>query len=89
MQLSNLFKTLLPALVAVVAMCMGISSVPAQNQSGPAAEAESQACPDDDNGLNLPAGFCATVVAYDLGHARHMVVAPSGVLYVSTSSGRY
>jgi len=89
MQLSNPFKTLLFALVALAAMCMGRSLAPAQNQSNPAAEAKSQACPNDDSGLQLPAGFCATVFADDIGHARHMVVAPSGVLYVNTWSGRY
>src|SRR2546427_1267639 len=89
MQLSNKFKTLLSALVALAAMYMGISLAPAHNQSNPAAEAKSQACPNDDSGLQLPAGFCATVFADDIGHARHMVVAPSGVLYVNTWSGRY
>jgi glucose/arabinose dehydrogenase/mono/diheme cytochrome c family protein len=89
MQLSNPFKTLLSALVALAAMCMGDSLAPAQNQSNPAAEAKSQACPNDDSGLQLPAGFCATVFADDIGHARHVVVAPSGVLYVNTWSGRY
>src|SRR5258708_39077759 len=43
------------------------------------AQAESRACPNDDSGLTLPSGFCATVFADDIGHARHMVVAPSGV----------
>jgi glucose/arabinose dehydrogenase/mono/diheme cytochrome c family protein len=89
MQLSNPFKTLLSALVALAAMCVGSSSVPPQNQSHPAAEAKSQACPSDNSGLKLPAGFCATVFADDIGHARHMVVAPSGVLYVNTWSGTY
>src|SRR6266436_6762260 len=89
MRLSNAFKTLLSALVALAAMYMGISLALAHNQSNPAAEAKSQACPNDDSGLQLPAGFCATVFADDIGHARHMVVAPSGVLYVNTWSGRY
>jgi glucose/arabinose dehydrogenase/mono/diheme cytochrome c family protein len=89
MQLSNPFKTLLSALVALTAMYMGSSLAPAQNKSNPAAEAKSQACPNDDSGLQLPAGFCATVFADDIGHARHMVVAPSGILYVNTWSGRY
>ncbi len=89
MQLSNPFKTLLFALVALAAMSIGNSLAPAQNQSNPAAESKSQACPNDDSGLQLPAGFCATVFADDIGHARHMVVAPSGVLYVNTWSGRY
>jgi glucose/arabinose dehydrogenase/mono/diheme cytochrome c family protein len=40
-------------------------------------------------GLELPPGFCADVFADRLGHARHMVVAPDGVVYVNTWSGRY
>src|SRR5258708_36424093 len=89
MHLSTPFKTLSCVLVALAAMCVGTSLAPAQKQSNPAAEAKSQACPNDDSGLKLPAGFCATVFADDIGHARHMVVAPSGVLYVNTWSGKY
>src|ERR1700731_575498 len=81
--------TVLPALVVVAAICVGISLAPAHNQSNAAAEAKSQACPNDDSGLKLPAGFCATIFADDVGHVRHMVVAPNGVLYVNTWSGRY
>lgn len=43
----------------------------------------------DDSGLKLAPGFCATVFADDIGHARQMVGAPNGVLYVNTWSGRY
>jgi glucose/arabinose dehydrogenase/mono/diheme cytochrome c family protein len=82
-------RTLLSTLVAIAAMCTGSPLAPAQNQPNPAAEAKSQACPNDDTGLKLPAGFCATVFADDIGHARHMAVAPSGILYVNTWSGRY
>jgi glucose/arabinose dehydrogenase/mono/diheme cytochrome c family protein len=96
MQLSNPSKallsgvvTLLSGVVAIAAMCTGSLLAPALNQSSPAAEAKSQACANDDSGLKLPAGFCATVFADGVGHARHMVVAPSGVLYVNTWSGRY
>src|SRR5262245_37985845 len=46
-------------------------------------------CGNDDTGLTLPPGFCATVFAAGIGHARHMVIAPNGVLYVNTWSGRY
>lgn len=42
-----------------------------------------------DAGLKLPAGFCATVFADGLGHARHLAVASNGVVYVNTWSGRY
>jgi glucose/arabinose dehydrogenase/mono/diheme cytochrome c family protein len=57
---------------------------------GQAQEARSTApaCADD-AGLELPAGFCASAFADHLGHARHMVAAPDGVLYVNTWSGRY
>jgi len=86
---SKPFKTLLFALVGLGITCVvGLSAAP-QKQSTPAAGAKSQTCSDDDNGLKLPAGFCATVFADNIGHARHMVVAPSGVLYVNTWSGRY
>ncbi len=46
-------------------------------------------CPGDNAGIKLPSGFCATVFADNLGHVRHMVVAPNGALYVNTWSGRY
>jgi glucose/arabinose dehydrogenase len=53
------------------------------------AAASGEACPNDDSGLKLPAGFCATIFADEIGHARHMVAAPNGVLYVNTWSGEY
>ena len=84
---SKPFKSLLSVLVALVAMCMVSSLVPAHKPAKRAAE--SQACPNDNSGLTLPAGFCATVFAEGIGHARHMVLSPSGILYVNTWSGRY
>jgi glucose/arabinose dehydrogenase/mono/diheme cytochrome c family protein len=47
------------------------------------------ACTGDNDGITLPPGFCATVFADNIGHARHLVVAPNGVVYVNTWSGRY
>lgn len=41
-------------------------------------------CAGDNGGITLPPGFCATVFADSLGRARHLVVAPSGVVYVNT-----
>src|SRR5262249_27942703 len=46
-------------------------------------------CPGEDPGITLPPGFCATVFADHLGHARHMAVAGNGVVYVNTWSGPY
>lgn len=40
-----------------------------------------------ESSLNLPAGFCATVFADDIGAARHMAVTPSGDLFVATLEG--
>jgi glucose/arabinose dehydrogenase/mono/diheme cytochrome c family protein len=89
MRLSNSIKTLFSALVALAVMFVGSSLAPAKNRPKPATETKGEACPNDESSLKLPAGFCASVFADDVGHARHMVVAPSGVLYVNTWSGRY
>jgi glucose/arabinose dehydrogenase/mono/diheme cytochrome c family protein len=90
MQLFDTLKTLFSVLVALAAMGTGGSLAPSiQSQSSPTAESKSQTCPNDDSGLKLPPGFCATIFADDIGHARHMVVAPNGVLYVNTWSGKY
>jgi glucose/arabinose dehydrogenase len=47
-------------------------------------------CDPGNGGITLPAGFCAAVVADNLGPARHIAVAPNGDLYVAlmTSGGR-
>ena len=87
-------KTLSYALVALATFGVGVSllrveRMRAERQSNAGPGSGSQTCPDDDSGLKLPAGFCATVFADDIGHARHMVVAPNGVLYINTWSGRY
>ena len=79
MRFSQWFRTLLPT--AVAALCLVCSSGLAQTKS--------PECPNDDSGLKLPAGFCATVFADGIGHARHLVVAPAGVVYVNTWSGDY
>jgi glucose/arabinose dehydrogenase/mono/diheme cytochrome c family protein len=43
----------------------------------------------ENTGIVLSPGFCASVFADNLGHARHLAVAPNGVVYVNTWSGRY
>ena len=80
MRFSGLFKSLLPAIAAFSALCVGSSLASGR----PGAETKSQGCPSDDSGLKLPAGFCATIFADEIGHARHLVVAPNGVVYVNT-----
>jgi glucose/arabinose dehydrogenase/mono/diheme cytochrome c family protein len=86
---SRFGKFLLPAIVVIALLRLGSPSVSAQSQTSSAAKSTSQVCPNDDSGLTLPPGFCASIFADGIGHARHMVVAPNGVVYVNTWSGRY
>lgn len=46
----------------------------------------SSKCDADNGGLILPTGFCAVVVAKDVGRARHMAVRPNGDLYVALNN---
>jgi glucose/arabinose dehydrogenase/mono/diheme cytochrome c family protein len=64
----------------------GLPSAAQERQNAPTSAA---ACAGDNGGITLPPGFCATVFADHIGHARHLVVAPNGVVYVNTWSGRY
>jgi len=79
--------------VILAAGCKGRSDVRADSAAGRSAAATSAAaarpCPGDNGGLTLPSGFCATVFADSLGHARDIVVADNGDVYVNTWSGRY
>ena len=85
---SRRFKYLGSVLGVLAALCAG--GAQSFSQSAPAAPQPSgAACPQSDSGLKLPAGFCATIFADGIGHARHLVVAPNGVVYVNTWSGRY
>jgi glucose/arabinose dehydrogenase len=57
--------------------------------ASPSLAQNAPACPGESAGITLPPGFCATIFADNIGHARHLVVAPNGVVYVNTWSGRY
>ena len=46
-------------------------------------------CPGGDTGITLSPGFCATIFADNLGHIRHLVVTPDGIVYANSWSGRY
>jgi glucose/arabinose dehydrogenase/mono/diheme cytochrome c family protein len=54
-----------------------------------AAAPAASSCPGDNGGLTLSPGFCATLFADRLGHARHLAVAQDGTVYVNTWSGDY
>src|SRR2546430_1559059 len=46
------------------------------------------ACDPGNAGLTLPEGFCAVMVADQVGTARHLAVAPNGDLFVAIAGGR-
>jgi len=93
MRLSRSFRRWFVVAVVVAALCVAglLSAGRGDSRLGTrlVAAASGEACPNDDSGLKLPAGFCATIFADEIGHARQMVAAPNGVLYVNTWSGEY
>jgi glucose/arabinose dehydrogenase/mono/diheme cytochrome c family protein len=69
-------------------LCISAATLSVQAQSS-AGKKTAGACAHDDSGLKLPTGFCASVFAEGIGHARHLVVSSAGVVYVNTWSGDY
>jgi glucose/arabinose dehydrogenase/cytochrome c5 len=53
------------------------------------ADAATTDCKGPAAGITLPDGFCATIFADNIGHARQMAFTPDGRLYVNTWSGIY
>jgi glucose/arabinose dehydrogenase len=76
---------LIPTL-AVAAGCSRPADqiAPADKASAAQAKARQSTCDEDNGSITLPSGFCATVFADNIGHARHLAVAPSGDVYVNT-----
>jgi glucose/arabinose dehydrogenase/mono/diheme cytochrome c family protein len=74
------------ALVSLPAATLLVVSVWLTVLEPDAVAATMESCPGDTSGLTLPPGFCATVFADKLGHARNITVAPNGVVYVNTWS---
>ncbi len=70
-------KRLLIGILLAVCGALVVATLPVRAQSG------LPACAPDNGGITLPDGFCAMVVADDLGAARHLTVAPNGDLYVA------
>jgi glucose/arabinose dehydrogenase/mono/diheme cytochrome c family protein len=83
------FRVLIFAAAALTAFTVVGSVTAHQGSSVSGASGQSPACSSDASGLKLPPGFCATIFADGIGHARHLVVAPNGVVYVNTWSGVY
>jgi glucose/arabinose dehydrogenase len=80
----------LPVVLAFLASLGAVSAgAQAANAGATPSATSGSGCGDGNAGIVLSPGFCATVFADNIGHARHLVVAPNGVVYVNTWSGRY
>ncbi|HXW93523.1 MAG TPA: c-type cytochrome [Terriglobales bacterium] len=82
-------RSLIPLTATLVAMGSVSAFDSAQSVSTPSKETRPTSCSNQETGLTLPARFCASIFADGIGHARHLIVAPSGVVYVNTWSGDY
>jgi glucose/arabinose dehydrogenase/mono/diheme cytochrome c family protein len=93
---SRAYKIVMAVVVVLIVAGIAVTSAgnrskatPAGNAATEATAQSGQSCPTNDTGLKLPTGFCASIFADGIGHARHLVVSPDGVVYVNTWSGRY
>ncbi|WP_293900128.1 c-type cytochrome [Phenylobacterium sp.] len=76
--------------IAAAAVALGAGLMLTAGPSGAVQAAPTAGpCVGDNGGIALPPGFCATVFADNLGNVRHIAVAPNGVVYANTWSGRY
>lgn len=65
------------------ALCVGLLTCPGSTL------ANDESCPRRDPEIIVPEGFCVTIFADHVGHARHLVVGPDNTVYVNTWSGGY
>jgi len=73
------------ACLALTAACSNARPPQAADKAAPPAPPSGRStCDPDNGGLRLPTGFCAQVVADNVGRARHLVVADDGTIYVNT-----
>ena len=87
--LRRYFVSCAPAVLAVTMLAAAAPPASVSAIGSPAggfaltSAARAEICDPDNGGLTLPPGFCAVVVARNVGLARQMVVRPNGDLYVA------
>src|SRR6476620_7155979 len=87
--MGRLLSTILLGASGAAVLLLASGPLTAAVETKAAGETSTKTCAGDNGGITLTQGFCATVCADHIGHARHMVVAPNGVVYVNTWSGTY
>jgi glucose/arabinose dehydrogenase len=68
---------MIPRLLVLLAACSRAGADPAHPD-----------CDRGNGGITVPAGFCASVFADEIGVARHVVVGRDGIVYVALEPGR-
>ncbi|MDX1592003.1 MAG: PQQ-dependent sugar dehydrogenase [Balneolaceae bacterium] len=81
--IKNLY--LIPAFFVLSMFMITSCGAPAGDESQGRTAAEI-VCDEDNGGITLPDGFCASVVVDSLSPARHIAIAPNGDIYVKTRS---
>jgi len=89
MRLLWLRRSYLPVTLILAGIFLISLFVSAQSGTDASKKAKTAHCSGNDAGLKLPAGFCASVFADGIGHARHLAVGSNGVVYANTWSGDY
>ncbi|MDZ7736452.1 MAG: hypothetical protein U5P41_10380 [Gammaproteobacteria bacterium] len=72
-----------------LAACLGFSLSACDNQNTGKFDQDRKPCDPGDGSLILPAGFCAMVVADNLGFIRHIVVDHDGDIYAAQRNLRF
>jgi glucose/arabinose dehydrogenase len=84
-----LLKIICLMILATSTVGVSLQSWTKGNAQEPTAAKDRKGCDQDNAGLMLPPGFCASVFADNIGRARHITVAPNGDVYVNTWSSSY
>jgi len=74
----------LSAVAAVSSFAISLALLAGHSRLAAAPDAVPADCAQDNGGLTLPPGFCATVFADHLGHTRHLTVGSDGTIYANT-----
>jgi glucose/arabinose dehydrogenase len=74
-----------PMSVSSMVRLVALAALPATAVLAIASRRPAPPCSPGESGLIVPDGFCATVVASDLGPVRQLAVSPSGDLYAAIS----
>jgi glucose/arabinose dehydrogenase len=80
-------RTLVGVLFPVLGALLVMGAILSRSRSMPPRHADRPVCSPDDGGLVVPKGFCALVVAHQLGPVRHIVVAPNGDVFANRERG--